>query len=68
MLRRHVRDHKKTRWQDHCVGLGWSRGVSESHVEDLVSILKNEVASHKTKNVDILFLASQITAHLNGML
>ena len=35
-------------------------------VEDLLSILKNEVANKKNKNVDILSLSSQICLKLNG--
>ena len=35
-------------------------------VEDLMSILKNEVANKKNKNVDILSLSSQICLKLNG--
>ena len=36
------------------------------HLEDLVSILRNEVNSHKGKNVDILNLVAQISYILGG--
>ena len=38
----------------------------EAQVDDLMSILKNEVGNKRNKNVDILSLASQICLKLNG--
>ena len=38
----------------------------EAQVDDLMSILKNEVGNKRNKNVDILSLASQICLRLNG--
>ena len=44
----------------------FSTSNDEMVVEDLMSILKNEVANKKNKNVDILSLSSQICLKLNG--
>ena len=38
----------------------------EAQVDDLMSILKNEVGNKRNKNVDVLSLASQICLKLNG--
>ena len=43
-----------------------STGNDEALIEDLLSILKNEVSNKKNKNVDILSLSSQICLKLNG--
>jgi len=39
----------------------------EANIDDLMSILKNEVANKRNKNVDILILSSQICLKLNGL-
>ena len=44
----------------------FSSGNDEALIEDLLSILKNEVGNKKNKNVDILSLSSQICLKLNG--
>jgi len=44
-----------------------SRVGENHHLEDLVSILRNEVNSHKGKNVDILNLVAQISYILGGI-
>ena len=46
--------------------LGMSWKSREVHLDDLMTILKNEVSSHKSKNVDILSLVAQITQQLEG--
>ena len=45
---------------------GSSVRAREVQLEDLVSILRNEVASHKAKNVDVLSLAAEIVHQLDG--
>lgn len=47
-------------------GRGSVGGNDEVLVDDLMSILRNEVANKKSKNVDVLNLASQICLKLNG--
>ena len=47
-------------------GRGGRGGSDEGLVDDLMAILKNEVANRKSKNVDILSLASQICFKLQG--
>jgi len=44
-----------------------SRLTENHHLEDLVSILRNEVNSHKAKNIDIFNLVAQITYILGGI-
>ena len=46
--------------------LGGSSLELEPLVEDLVSILKNEVHNRKNKNVEVLQLAQNITRRMNG--
>ena len=41
---------------------------TEPVVDDLLSILKNEVHNRKNKNVEVLQLAENITRRMNGML
>jgi len=43
-----------------------SQNNDEALIDDLMSILKNEVSNKKNKNVDILSLSSQICLKLNG--
>ena len=50
----------------HCLGQLLSGSNDENLVDDLMSILKNEVTNKKSKNVDILQLSSQICLKLNG--
>ena len=45
----------------HCVN------NDEALIDDLMSILKNEVSNKKNKNVDILSLSSQICLKLKGI-
>ena len=46
--------------------LGGSVLELEPQVEDLLSILKNEVHNRKNKNVEVLQLAENITRRMNG--
>ena len=47
---------------------GHSQNNDEALIDDLMSILKNEVSNKKNKNVDVLSLSSQICLKLNGKL
>ena len=49
-----------------CSGQFLCGNNDENLVDDLLSILKNEVTTKKAKNVDILQLSSQICLRLNG--
>ncbi|XP_023330385.1 type II inositol 3,4-bisphosphate 4-phosphatase [Eurytemora carolleeae] len=51
--------------QDKDTRMSWKS--REVHLDDLMTILKNEVSSHKSKNVDILSLVAQITQQLEGV-
>jgi len=44
-----------------------SQNNDEALIDDLMSILKNEVSNKKNKNVDVLSLSSQICLKLNGL-
>ena len=46
--------------------LGGSVLELEPQIEDLLSILKNEVHNRKNKNVEVLQLAENITRRMNG--
>ena len=48
--------------------LGGSALELEPQVQDLLSILKNEVHNRKNKNVEVLQLAENITRRINGNL
>ena len=47
---------------------GTSTYHNEPVIEDLLSILKNEVSNRKNKNVEILHLASNICRRMQGKL
>ena len=49
-----------------CIIAGGSVLELEPLVEDLLSILKNEVHNRKNKNIEVLQLAENITRRMNG--